>query len=392
MIVFVAYPVLCILASAVRDDDGAFAPGAVRRETCQPVDLEPELPCGRPSAASPGTRWRWRSWSAPLTTLLGLAFALIAMRTRLSLKPVLRALSVLPIITPPFVIGLALILLFGRAGLVTDFLAEHARHSAQSRWIYGFRGISIAQVLAFTPIAYLVLLGVLQGVSPSMEEAAQTLRASRWHVFLTVTWPLIRPGLANAFLVGFIESMADFANPLVIGGNFNVLVDRDLLRRGRRRARSGPRRRARDHAAGLHPGRVLRAALLGGAAQLHDRVRQGRRRAARRRCPARARRLRRRRCCPGCCPPSRSTASSWSAASSSRSAATTRRRWRYFQTAFSVDHGVGGWFLSGSAWPSFLTTVEIALIAMPITAALGILDRVAARRGANSPAASASSS
>jgi iron(III) transport system permease protein len=78
-------------------------------------------------------------------------------------------------------------------------------------------------VLAFTPIAYLVLSGVVQGVSPSMEEAAQTLRASRWRTFRTVTWPLLRPGLANAFLIGFVESLADFGNPLLIGGNYDVL-------------------------------------------------------------------------------------------------------------------------------------------------------------------------
>ena len=56
-----------------------------------------------------------------------------------------------------------------------------------------------------------------------MEEAAQTLRSGRWRTFRTVTWPLIRPGLANAFLIGFIESLADFGNPMVIGGNFRVL-------------------------------------------------------------------------------------------------------------------------------------------------------------------------
>jgi iron(III) transport system permease protein len=56
-----------------------------------------------------------------------------------------------------------------------------------------------------------------------MEEASQTLRATPWRTFKTVTWPLLRPGLANAFLIGFIESMADFGNPLVLGGNFNVL-------------------------------------------------------------------------------------------------------------------------------------------------------------------------
>ncbi|MGA1232055.1 MAG: ABC transporter permease, partial [bacterium] len=84
-------------------------------------------------------------------------------------------------------------------------------------------GVWFAQTMAFTPIAFLVLIGVVEGVSPSMEEAAQTLRANRWQTFQTVTWPLMRPGLANAFLLGFIESLADFGNPLVLGGNFDVL-------------------------------------------------------------------------------------------------------------------------------------------------------------------------
>ena len=56
-----------------------------------------------------------------------------------------------------------------------------------------------------------------------MEEAAQTLRADRWRTFRTVTWPLMRPGLANAFLIGFVESLADFGNPLVLSGNYDVL-------------------------------------------------------------------------------------------------------------------------------------------------------------------------
>jgi iron(III) transport system permease protein len=78
-------------------------------------------------------------------------------------------------------------------------------------------------MLAFTPIAFLVLIGVVEGVSPSMEEASQTLRAKSWQTFTTVSLPLMRPGLANAFLLGFIESLADFGNPLVLGGSYNVL-------------------------------------------------------------------------------------------------------------------------------------------------------------------------
>ena len=109
------------------------------------------------------------------STLLGLAFALIAARTAFRYKGVLRVMSVLPIITPPFVIGLAIILLFGRAGAISGLLFDWL-DIPRSRWIYGLAGVAFAQLLAFTPIAFLVLLGVVQGISPSLEEASQTLR------------------------------------------------------------------------------------------------------------------------------------------------------------------------------------------------------------------------
>lgn len=156
------------------------------------------------------------------TTALGLAFALIFTRTQFRAKPLLRVLTVIPIITPPFVIGLALILLFGRTGAATALFADIFGWE-KTRWIYGFGGVYLAQMLSFTPIAFLVLIGVVEGVSPSMEEASQTLDANHWQTFRLVSLPLMRPGLANAFLLGFIESLADFGNPLVLGGNFNVL-------------------------------------------------------------------------------------------------------------------------------------------------------------------------
>src|SRR5690606_2188144 len=142
------------------------------------------------------------------STILGLAFALVATRTRFPFKKGLRLLTVLPIITPPFVIGLALVLLFGRSGVVTEALSS-LFGIEPGRWLYGLTGIWIAQVLSFTPISFLVLIGVVEGVSPSMEEASQTLRADRWRTFWRVSLPLMKPGIANAFLIGFIESMAD---------------------------------------------------------------------------------------------------------------------------------------------------------------------------------------
>ncbi|NBJ12644.1 ABC transporter permease [Microvirga arsenatis] len=220
--VFVFFPVTTILASAFADNNGNFAPAEFVAKFLDKsiwgLDcLSSNLRCGV----------AWNTLFLGLlvgvgTTALGLAFALIATRTGFRYKKLLRVMSVLPIITPPFVIGLALILLFGRSGALSAVLWDWFG-IPRSRWIYGLPGVLIAQLLAFTPIAFLVLIGVVQGISPTLEEASQTLRAKSWTTFWTVTLPLMRPGLANAFLLGFVESLADFGNPLVLGGNYEVL-------------------------------------------------------------------------------------------------------------------------------------------------------------------------
>lgn len=219
---FVAYPVLRALSSAWVGDDGShawrwffdrIASGRVWGIDCV---LGP-MRCGS----------AWNTlWLALLTavgtTVLGTLLALWAERGRGRLAPALNSLALLPIIMPPFVVGLGLILLFGRAGLFNQAL-DCAFGIAPTRWFYGLFGVWLAQMFAFTPIAFLIMRGVIQAVSPSLEEAAMMLRASPRHAFLTVTFPLIRPGLANAFLVGFIESIADFGNPILLGGQYSVL-------------------------------------------------------------------------------------------------------------------------------------------------------------------------
>lgn len=218
---FVFFPIANMLFSAFVTEDGAYSVSAFASKFFD--DRLWGLGCFW--GAKCGAAWNSLFLAIVvglITTVLGLCFALVVTRSGLRFKRGIRALTVLPIITPPFVIGLALILLFGLSGSVTVFFAD-LFGVQPSRWLYGMPGVLIAQTLAFTPIAFLVLIGVVEGVSPSMEEAAQTLRANRWQTFRTVSLPLMRPGLANAFLLGFIESMADFGNPLVLGGNFDVL-------------------------------------------------------------------------------------------------------------------------------------------------------------------------
>jgi iron(III) transport system permease protein len=222
LLLFVALPVGKSLIGAFLDEAGSFSLPALAERLGQ--DRVWGLSCVVGGVRC-GVAWNTLFLAvitAAGTTVLGTLIALLAERGNRRLAKPLNILALLPIITPPFVVGLGLILLFGRAGLVNQVL-EWAFGIPPTRWFYGLFGVWLAQLFAFTPIAFMIMRGVVQGISPSMEEAAQTLRASRWQTFTTVTLPLMKPGLANAFLVGFIESMADFGNPVVVGGQYAVL-------------------------------------------------------------------------------------------------------------------------------------------------------------------------
>lgn len=224
VVMFVFFPVVRVLYEGFVDAERNISVGALWERFAQPKLWALSWSC---LWGGSGCGIAWNTlWLAILcaagTTFLGLMLALIVTRSNFRGKKVLRLLTVLPIITPPFVVGLALILLFGRSGAVNDFL-YWAFDIQPTRWIYGLPGVLLAQLFAFTPVAFLVLIGVVEGVSPQLEEASQSLHASRWQTFRTVTLPLMAPGLANAFLVGFIESIADFGNPILLGGGFGVM-------------------------------------------------------------------------------------------------------------------------------------------------------------------------
>jgi len=234
MVLFIAYPVGKSLIGAFHPEgpeDGMWSLAAAASSFWERGASERIWGLGCLNVSAPsrcGVAWNTLYLgllTASGTVIMGTVLALLAerhVRRDSTLQKPLQLLSMLPIITPPFVVGLGLILLFGRAGVVNQLL-EYLFGIEPSRWFYGVLGVWIAQMFAFTPIAYMMMRGVVQGVSPSLEEAAQSLRANRAQTFYSVTLPLLKPGLANAFLVGFIESMADFGNPIIVGGQFNVL-------------------------------------------------------------------------------------------------------------------------------------------------------------------------
>lgn len=156
-----------------------------------------------------------------LSTLVGLLFAYVEVYVRVNkfVGGLFKVVSMLPVVSPPFVLSLSMIMLFGKAGIITRYLLGIYDNS-----VYGFWGIAIVQSLTFFPVCYMMLRGLLKNIDPSLEEAARDMGASRFKVFTTVTLPLLLPGLGNAFLVTFIESIADFANPMIIGGSYDTLA------------------------------------------------------------------------------------------------------------------------------------------------------------------------
>ena len=155
---------------------------------------------------------------ALLGTVVAFIFAYATTYLAIPHKRIFKIFSILPMVSPPFVISLAFILLFGRSGLITYKLLGIRPD------IYGFWGLAFTQVLSFFPTGYLMLTAMLQNIDPSIEEAAQALGSNQHRVFRTITLPLMAPGLANVVLLLFIQSLADFGNAIVIGGNFTTMA------------------------------------------------------------------------------------------------------------------------------------------------------------------------
>lgn len=224
VVVFIFFPVWEIFRHVLIDKSGALAPLNIFR-------IVTSFGVGRVI----GNTLVLAVTVASATTVCGLVFALYAVRATTRIRYLIRVFYILPIITPPFVVGMSLILLFGRAGMVNDGLMAlfgpqglftpegGAALFERSGYIYGFLGIFVAQTLSLTPVSYMVISGMLASINPAMEEASLTMRAGRWETLWHVTLPLLRPGIANAFLLSLISSAADFGNPLVLGGEYDVL-------------------------------------------------------------------------------------------------------------------------------------------------------------------------
>ncbi|MFD0590391.1 putative 2-aminoethylphosphonate ABC transporter permease subunit [Paenibacillus sp. GCM10027627] len=169
----------------------------------------------------------WNSiYVSAITTVIsvtfgfGVAFALE--RSGIRGKWFFRAVMLLPLFAPSMLHGLSLIYLFGNQGLIsTGFFGVLPEFRID---LYGPTGIVMAEVLYTFPQAFLMMSIALAGADFRLYEAADTLGASKWRTFWTVTVPSVKFALISAILVCFVLTFTDFGAPKVVGGQFNVLA------------------------------------------------------------------------------------------------------------------------------------------------------------------------
>lgn len=153
-------------------------------------------------------------------TIVGFLFAFVQVKLNVPFKRFMHIIALVPVISPPFAVATATIVLFGRNGSISRGIFG-VRYD-----IYGLDGLTLVMSLSFFTIAYLNLAGMMRALDPALDEAATNLGASKWRIFRTVTLPMLVPGLASSFLLLFVEAVADLGNPLVLGGNYEVLATR----------------------------------------------------------------------------------------------------------------------------------------------------------------------
>lgn len=161
------------------------------------------------------------SLSALTATVFGFIYAYAINYSNIAGKKFFRFIAFLPLLAPSVMSGLAFLLLFGRGGMVSQWLKAWFNIELD---LYGLPGLWIVQTISYFPLAYMTITGVLRSISPNLEIAAQNLGARGFKLFRTITLKLALPGVVNAFLLVAINCFADFGNPKLIGGNYSLLA------------------------------------------------------------------------------------------------------------------------------------------------------------------------
>lgn len=164
--------------------------------------------------------------STIIVLFLSINIALYVTRTKNTISKSVKGIALLPLVAPPFIFSLSLIILFGRSGIVTDYVSNIFGGQFS---IYGFWGVVIAQIIGYFPIGYMLIESTMRNSNADLEYAAQDLGSNQWKTLGTVTLPLAKSGIIKAGLLVFVMALADFSNPLIIGGGERFLASEAYL-------------------------------------------------------------------------------------------------------------------------------------------------------------------
>jgi iron(III) transport system permease protein len=209
--VFFLYPLVLVLSASVFTPDGA----AFTLQNYVKVLSRPFYRASLFNSVTIG------GTAALTTTAMALPLAFIVSRLAIAGKTLLIALATLPLVLPSFVAAYAIVLLFGRNGIVTHAMGALGLASPS---IYGAPGIVLVYTLTLYPYVLLPCLTAFKAVEADLEEAAQSLGSSRWRSLRTVTLPLIVPSVLAGALLVFIESLENFGVPAVLAEDRPILA------------------------------------------------------------------------------------------------------------------------------------------------------------------------
>ncbi len=159
--------------------------------------------------------------STGVATLLALPAAYAVSRIAMPFRNAILSLSVIPLISPPFIGAYSWVILLGKSGIVTHYLDDWFGVEMPS--IYGPFGIILALSLHYFPYTFLFVQGALAAADPNIEESAEVMGARRWRILRTITFPLVLPSIGAGTVIVFIRALGDFGVPAILGGEYYVL-------------------------------------------------------------------------------------------------------------------------------------------------------------------------
>jgi molybdate transport system permease protein len=149
-----------------------------------------------------------------ITFFLGIAAARWMARYTGRLKNLIDGIFILPLVLPPTVVGLGLLLLFGKSGPLGQFFALF-----DTTIVFSWPATVISAAVMSFPLMYMTARGAFEQVDTHVEDAARTLGASEWRVFWSVTMPLAWPGVAAATVLALARCLGEFGATLMLAGN-----------------------------------------------------------------------------------------------------------------------------------------------------------------------------